>query len=261
LTLIVAIGVAAAACYVFAWRMRRTESGRAQRGPAEETAAVARDHGSVAGEYILLLGALLLSADVAYAEAQLKLLGDAWRWHLVILAVVHGATAYAFGSRKVLSLAIVALAGVFGVTRDGEFLGVSAAETAARFTMAAAAIAVWRVGHQRLSRLRAFDFPLEQAAFHLAMIGAIVATTDDSLVWLGLAAALILAALGALHAIREREESFLVFAILYAVVAIDIAVIPHLRFFRLAQAWIVATSAGAGAILFAVHLWWKERFA
>ena len=42
-------------------------------------------------DYVLLLGALLVSADVAFIESQFHLLGDAWQRHFLILAVVHGA--------------------------------------------------------------------------------------------------------------------------------------------------------------------------
>lgn len=241
-TLIVAIGVAAAACYAVARRLR----GRAPH---------------VAGEYVLLLGVMLLSADLAYAEAQLHLFGTAWRWHLLILAAVHGATAYLFASRKVLSLAIVALAGLFGVDRSGEVFSSGAGDASARLAMAAASIALWRVAHERLSNLGSFRFPLEQAAFHLAMIASITAIFDRGLLlWGGLLAALALAILGGLHAWRTREESFLVFAILYGVFAIDAAVIPEIDNFQLAMAWLMITTPIAIAALYLVHRRWKERF-
>ncbi len=279
-TLIVAIGIAAAGCYAFAWRLRgqgngpaqpvptpagaaaaQPENGRAPRGPTAETAVPAESH-HIAAEYLLLLGALLLSADVAYAEAQLHLFGTAWRWHLLILAVVHGATAYLFASRKVLSLAIVALAGLFGVDRSGEVFSRGAGDAAARLAMAAAAVAVWRVVHERVSRLDAFRFPLEQAAFHLAMIASITAIFDRGLLlWAGVVAALALAALGAVHGTRQREESFVVFAILYAVFAIDAAVVPELPTPRLAAGWVTITTPIAIAALYVVHRRWKERFA
>jgi hypothetical protein len=256
LTLIVAIFVAAAGCYFFAWRSIRRD-GPAQPVPTGETAGGP----DVAGEYLLLLGALLLSADLAYAEAQFGILGDGWRWHLLILAAIHGATAYAFGSRKVLSLAIVALAGLFGVDRSGQMFSAGPGDAAARLAMAAAAVALWRVVHERISGRRNFDFALEQAAFHLAMLSSLVAIFDDSLRWIGLAAALVLAALGALHAWRTREESFVVFAILYAVIAIHVAVIPEFPSPRMITGWLTITTPLAIALLYIVHRRWKERSA
>ena len=44
------------------------------------------------------LAALLASAALAYAERQFTLLGSLWSWHLLLLAVVHAAIAYAFAS-------------------------------------------------------------------------------------------------------------------------------------------------------------------
>ena len=49
------------------------------------------------------VGTLLASAALAYAERQFTLLGPWWSWHLLLLAVVHAAVAYAFSSPLVLA--------------------------------------------------------------------------------------------------------------------------------------------------------------
>ena len=89
------IALAAAGCYAFVWWRRANQS--------------------VLDDYILLLGALLVSADVAFIESQFHLLGDVWHRHFLIVAVLHGITAYVFNSRGLLSLAITALAAWLGV--------------------------------------------------------------------------------------------------------------------------------------------------
>src|SRR5512140_3243785 len=89
LAIMAVIGVAAAGCYAFSYR-------RLRRGSPESAAA----------DYVLLLAALLLSADVGFAESQYHFLGSAWPRHLLLLAAVHAATAYIFRSRIVLSVAI-----------------------------------------------------------------------------------------------------------------------------------------------------------
>src|SRR5450759_5260251 len=94
-----AIGIASAACYGYCVAQRRS----AHRPLSD---------------YILLLGALLLSADVGYIEHQFHLLGSEWPRHFLLLAVVHGATAYFFASRTLLSLSIAALASWFGFERN-----------------------------------------------------------------------------------------------------------------------------------------------
>jgi len=75
-TLIASLVAAAALCYASAIRTAR-------RGEARSTA----------GDYVLLLGALLLSAAVGYAEYAFRSLGADWSWHLLLLAGVHGITA------------------------------------------------------------------------------------------------------------------------------------------------------------------------
>jgi hypothetical protein len=261
LTLIIAIAVAAATCYVFAWRFHRRNGPahiREENGPAQPVPTT-RTH--IAAEYLLLLGALLLSADLAYAEVQLQLFGGAWRWHLVILAIAHGAAAYQFASTKVLSLAIVALAGIFGVDRSGAVFSNGAGDAAARLALAAAAVALWRVAHERASRLATFEFPLEQAAFHLAMIASVTALFDETLVWIALGTTLALALVASLHAVRTSEESFLVFSILYAVFAIDAVALPRFDDTQTGLLWMLLTTPLAIAALYFIHRRWKERFA
>ncbi|MDH4312415.1 MAG: DUF2157 domain-containing protein, partial [Gammaproteobacteria bacterium] len=70
---------------------------------------------TVAGDYLLFLAVLLASTDLAYAERQFALLGPLWSWHLLLLAAVHAAIAYAFASPLVLAASLTSLAGWFGV--------------------------------------------------------------------------------------------------------------------------------------------------
>ncbi|HEY6844465.1 MAG TPA: DUF2157 domain-containing protein, partial [Thermoanaerobaculia bacterium] len=72
---------------------------------------------AVLDDYVVLLGALIVSADIAFIETQWHPLGDQWQRHFLLLAVIHAAIAYWFDSRAVLSLSIAALAGWFGVEK------------------------------------------------------------------------------------------------------------------------------------------------
>jgi hypothetical protein len=67
-------------------------------------------------DYILLLGVLLLGADLAYVEAQFTPLGAAWPWHLLLMALVMGALALRYDSRVVFSLALSSFAAWRGVS-------------------------------------------------------------------------------------------------------------------------------------------------
>ncbi|MBS0367128.1 MAG: DUF2157 domain-containing protein [Proteobacteria bacterium] len=77
LTLTVALALAGGACYLPAIRARSRQTAR-----------------SAPAEYLLLLGALLVSADLGYAESQFHWLGPNWSRYLLILAVFHALTAY-----------------------------------------------------------------------------------------------------------------------------------------------------------------------
>ncbi len=99
-----AVGLAAGACLAWAWRRAAPPSwGRA-----------ASTH--PAFDYVLLLGALLAAADLAWVEAQTKLLGPAWPLHLLAVALFYGALAYRFDSRMLLSLALASFAAWRGVS-------------------------------------------------------------------------------------------------------------------------------------------------
>lgn len=71
---------------------------------------------TLAFDYILLLGVLLLGADLGYIESQFTVLGPAWPWHLLIVSLVCLAAAYRFDSRTVLTLALTTFAAWRGVS-------------------------------------------------------------------------------------------------------------------------------------------------
>ena len=120
------IGLAAAACYAWAYWKRGRKA-------------------AMADDYVLLLAALLASADVGYIEHHYHLLGDSWPRHFLLLAILHGATAYFFQSRFVLSLSVASLAAWLGIERRSvDAIFYSAIETSLRAFLCAAIVVVWR---------------------------------------------------------------------------------------------------------------------
>ena len=71
---------------------------------------------TLAFDYVLLLGVLLLGADLGYVESQFAVLGPSWPWHLLIVSLVSLAAAYRFDSRTVLTLALTTFAAWRGVS-------------------------------------------------------------------------------------------------------------------------------------------------
>jgi hypothetical protein len=98
------IGLAAAACLAWTARTAPPFSWGAVQSP------------SVAFDYILLLGLLLLASDLAYVEAQFTVLGPRWAHHLLVVGAVYLLAAYRWDSRTVLSLALTTLAAWRGVS-------------------------------------------------------------------------------------------------------------------------------------------------
>lgn len=260
-TIITIIALVALACYLFAFTRRGKREG--------------------AQDYVLLLGALLLSSDVAYAEVQYRFFGDAWTRHLLILAIVHGVTAYLSGSRLVLSLAITSLAGWVGVDREGGFLEAGAAEAGARLMAAAALVGGWRMLHAWAARSdgppeasgeaegtsevtlapRSFLETFDHFLAHLAFIGALIWVFDGELEWPGCAIVFVFATIAIVAGVRTQREPFVLYGVVYAVIALDALVIGDLiRDEALIFLWLLISTPLAIALLFFLHRKWGRSW-
>src|SRR4051794_10852034 len=173
LAIAAAIGLAAAACYTWAyWKRSRTAS--------------------MADDYVLLLAALLASADVGYIEHHYHLLGDSWARHFLFLAILHAATAYYFRSRLVLSLSVASLAAWLGIERRSVAVIFDAAvDTAGRSFLCAAIVVIWRVIDRKLRPATTFSSLFDHAAANFAFWGALTLAAHKETRLLGCAMAVI----------------------------------------------------------------------
>jgi hypothetical protein len=73
------------------------------------------DSPSLAFDYVLYLGCLILSAELAYVEFRFHLFHGAWDNYLLFAAATFALLAYRFDNRFVLSLALASFAGWFGL--------------------------------------------------------------------------------------------------------------------------------------------------
>jgi hypothetical protein len=71
---------------------------------------------SLVFDYVLYLGSLIWSVELAYFEAQFQLLSGEWDLYLLATAGLFFFLTYRFDNRFVLTLALSALAGWFGLT-------------------------------------------------------------------------------------------------------------------------------------------------
>jgi hypothetical protein len=234
LALAIAIGLAAAACYSWTW-WRRARA-------------------SLVDDYVLLLGALLLSADVAFIETQFHLLGGQWQRHFLLLAIAHGAGAYLFRSRMVLSLSIAAFAAWLGVEQRHVLEFNADRDFAMRAFLCAALLLVWREIDRRVRRVSDFTPVFEHFAAMLALSAGFVLMIADSTRVAGCLATIVIAAIVILWGVRTRRESFVLYAYLYAVVAVDVLVVNAISDVEaLALLFIVVSTIAAVVGLIVIH--------
>jgi hypothetical protein len=213
LAIVLALALIAAACAVPAVRARI--AGR----PVSQVA-----------DYLLLLCALLLSADVAYAEHAFGLLGTAWSWHLLLLAVVHAAVAYAFGSTLVLAAALSALAGWFGVgltSHDVPWFDVSTPGLGARALLCAAFVVAWRLTDRSRRPTTNFTDVFDHFATNLAFGGVLAWCYPVPWVYAGLPLLGIIATLSIRRGLQAGRTAFVVYGVLYAALGLGIAIVPR----------------------------------
>ena len=186
---------------------------------------------STAGEYLLLLGVLLVSADLAYAEHAFKLLGPLWSWHFLLLAVFHAGVAYAFRSSLVLAASLTALAGWFGVGGSFNvtvFDRPSAPELGSRALICAAAIVAWRFADRYRNPDTRFTDVFDHFATNLAFCGATAWCSPMPWLLAGLPLVAIMGAAAIRHGLRTGREMFVVYGIVYGAIGICIAAVPRI---------------------------------
>jgi hypothetical protein len=236
LALALLMAIAAAACYVWVW-WRRSRA-------------------SLADDYVLLLGALLVSGDVAFIESQFHLLGANWYRHYLLLAVFHAAGAYLYRSRVLLTLSITAMAAWLGIERRpfGFFGPFDGKELALR---AAAGCAVMLMG-RALNRRAEFTPVFEHFAANFAFAATFALMSHGPSRIAGCLLAIALAAVVIAWGFRTRREAFVLYAFVYAVIAFDILLIDRLNAEAFIFLLLVISTIGAIAALFAIHSRFRE---
>ncbi len=210
-------------------------------------------------DYVLLLAALLVAADLAYVETKLTPLGEAWPYHLLIVAVFYTLLAFRYDSRLLLSLALSSFAAWRGVSagrlQHAFFLG---GEDLVRVNAAGCGLAFLLAG--TALRARSWKAHFEPVATHLGwllLLGAIASAlgTPAGSIW-----ALVLivtAAILATVAYRQRRFSLLALAILGAYVGASglfVRAAPS----DLSVWWFAVTPLLVVAVLFVAHTYLRE---
>jgi hypothetical protein len=216
----------------------------------------ARERG-VAGDYLLLLGALLTSIAVGYGETQFDWLGRYWNGHLLWLTALHAAVAYWLNSRLVLAVALTTLAAWFGVQSSSlSPLGWLERDFAWSTRMLSAAVAVlawWQLN--RASTRRQFDAVLEHGCFNLAAFGALAWCAGREYYGLGLLLLLGVAGIAIVRSIRGRDELLAASAVVYGAIGLSIVLARVSQDVMSAAILILFVITGASGLL-----WWTRRY-
>lgn len=206
-------------------------------------------------DYVLLLGALLTSSAVGYAESQFHWLGEEWSHYLLILAAWHAFTAYVLDSRLVLSVALTAFAAWLGIQLQPTDLIDSRAPWKGLGWRAIGCAALYAFGafaHARNAHRPAFRDVYEQFAANLALAGALALGFTEG----GLAVGAVLLAAFVMglvnYGLRRRRESLVLWAVGYGTIgAIALEA-------RLLQSAVLASNVGlltvVGAVLLVLRL-------
>jgi len=195
-------------------------------------AAMRRQPRNLIGDYLLLLGGLLLSAALGYAESQYRWFGDFWSRHLLLLAVIHGCSAYLLDSRLLLALSLSTLAAWVGLDpRIGELL--DAARPPTRFAAQAASVAalvqLWRELHRWLNARQDFAATFNHFSLNLAFWAALTWCSRDDSRWWGVLVLAALTAAALIAAFRQRSQFFAVYGIGYSAAGISMVIAGELR--------------------------------
>lgn len=158
LAIAVALGLAAAACLAWVIRTALPFSWAEQASP------------NLAFDYLLLLGALLTAADLAFIEVKFTPLGPSWPWHLLIVSLFYGVLAFRYDSRVVLSLALSTFAAWRGVaiTTLGTFSWVRSSALSIRLNTVICGVLFVVLGWALLRTRRKAHF--EEVATHLGWL-------------------------------------------------------------------------------------------
>lgn len=236
MALLSGIFAVAALCYAFALRAR--SAGRER---------------SLGEDYVLLLGALLFSTAVGYAEVKFRVFGRAWSWHLLWLALWHLGSAYYLRSKLVLSVALTAFAGWVGVQAQPGALFEPRYRLLGLGPRALFCALVFYAG----GRLHAFE-RAEDGGFRLVYLqfavnfgfwGALALGVDPLTRWIGVVVLLVLALLSANFGLNERRQSFLLYAVGYSTIGLVWLEALLLRDFMLSSWLGLFTVIGAVVLL------------
>lgn len=229
------LALAGLGCYAAVWWRRRSK------------------RSTIVDESLLLLGGLLLSAAVGYYERNYGIFGDHWQRHFLILAVAHAMAAYFFTSRALLTISLTSLAAYLGLEKVEWVIGNPSTEMSVRAFVCAALVLLWMLVDGLRARVRDFEPVFQHFAANLALLGALGLTVNELTRIIGVLLTIIFAVFVIWWGFRRGIESFVIYAYIYAVIAIDVAICSWLQENVSISLYLVVSTIAAIIGLFFIH--------
>ena len=183
---------------------------------------------NLAFDYVLYLGCLILSAELAYIEFRFQLFHGVWDHYLLFTAATFALLAYRFDNRFVLSLALASLAGWFGLKVSAfGFTSAGSLRVSALTYGAIVAGTGWTL-YRRGIKPHFVDSYLHVAA-NVVLAAIVSGIVDPAASVLYLAALMVLCAVSIVLGVRFRRFAFVAYGIIYGYIGITAKVVPDFR--------------------------------
>ena len=251
--LAIATGIALAAAGSLIWVTRRAAPFAWGEVPSPH----------VAFDYVLLLGLLLVAADLAYAEVQLTVLGPRWAYHLLIVGVLYLLAAYRWDSRTALGLALTTLAAWRGVALSlvPALIGPGVAADLRASAIALGALYVGAaVLSVRLARKPHFEEVFAGTGLLLLLGGLLSGVLDDHPRWSGwLVATLLVAGTVMAAAFRLRRALYFAAGLVATYIALVRLLFEPFRYGLHADSIPLLLAALLGSAVLALIFWAHRR--
>lgn len=202
-------------------------------------------------DYVLYLGSLTWSVELGYLETRLHILSGQWDIYLLATAAFFFLLAYRFDNRFVLSLALSALAGWFGLkishvpgTTDTTYRN-----SALLYSLLIAAIGQ---GLRRLTIKPHFFGTYLNLAANVLFIAVLSGVFQQHGYWLWFVLLLAACASSLLYGLPRREFSFVAYAAIYGYIGVSSVLVRNVSDSKALFSYFVVTGIAMLALLVAI---------
>jgi hypothetical protein len=202
-------------------------------------------------DYVLYLGALTWSVELSYLESRFHVLSGQWDTYLLATAAFFFILAYRFDNRFVLSLALTALAGWFGL-KTSHWLGGNEDSYRTLAILYSLVTGLAGIALKRLA-IKAHFFPtwlnLAANVFLVAVLSGVFKREGYWLWFL-----LLVAACGAslAYGVTRKQFSFVAYAAIYGYIGLSSVLLRGVNNVNELLTWFVITGIAMLALLFRI---------